>query len=313
MMHSVSQFTPQRQLPYLPQACRTCPDQSTPEVAYQRRSQSSPLQQHQQQPVAGIARSRLVTKGPWTSQEDALLLDLVREIGPEKWVIIAQRLATRSGKQCRERYHNHLNPNLKRSPFSPEEEATILALYAQMGPKWANIAKHLPGRSDNAIKNYYNTALQRRQRKKTSPLSADRSNYMQRSVSQPYPTSSPSHRRRLSFSRPPYGFQLPTPDMAAMHDRDVFQLPTPDTVKVEGESYFTPFFVPSPPKSPSPQSATSNLSSSPSFERTPNFQLPRVDWKRPMLQERRLQLAPLMSRTVSEPIREKMSINNLLG
>jgi myb proto-oncogene protein len=244
-----------------------------------------------------------------------MLLELVGEIGPEKWVMIAQRLATRSGKQCRERYHNHLNPSLKREPFSQEEEETILSLYAQMGPKWANIAKHLPGRSDNAIKNYYNTSLQRRQRKRTSPPYSDRANIMQRSVSQPYPTSSPLQRRRLSFSKSVHGYQLPTPDMSSVHDRDLFQLPTPDTVKLDGESYFLPYFAPSPPKSPSPQSAASNVSSSPSFERSgpPALYLPPPNWKRPVSHERHMHLAPLMSRTVSEPIREKMSIHNLLA
>jgi Myb-like DNA-binding domain len=86
-------------------------------------------------------------KGPWTPSEDRLLLSLVNELGAEKWVVIASRLGTRTGKQCRERWHNHVNPILNKAPFSLEEEEAIERYYAEIGPKWAEIAKKLPGRS----------------------------------------------------------------------------------------------------------------------------------------------------------------------
>jgi hypothetical protein len=86
-------------------------------------------------------------KGPWTPAEDHRLLQLVNELGAEKWVVIASRLGSRTGKQCRERWHNHVNPVLNKAPFSLEEEEAIERYYAEMGPKWAEIAKKLPGRS----------------------------------------------------------------------------------------------------------------------------------------------------------------------
>jgi hypothetical protein len=104
-------------------------------------------------------------KGLWTAEEDRMLIQLVEQYGPEKWVLIASRLGSRTGKQCRERWHNHLNPQINKAPFTYEEEATIFQLYSQIGSKWAEMAKVLPGRSDNAIKNHFNTVIQRKRKR----------------------------------------------------------------------------------------------------------------------------------------------------
>ncbi|PWN50684.1 hypothetical protein IE53DRAFT_304284, partial [Violaceomyces palustris] len=101
-------------------------------------------------------------KGPWSADEDRRLLRLVREIGAERWVTIAERMGTRTGKQCRERWHNHIDPTINKEPFSPAEDALIIAMYERMGSRWAEMSKQLKGRPDNAIKNHYNTTLHRR-------------------------------------------------------------------------------------------------------------------------------------------------------
>ncbi|KAG9321745.1 hypothetical protein KVV02_006745 [Mortierella alpina] len=118
--------------------------------------------------VISSTRPRQV-KGPWTEEEDRKLSELVDEYGPEKWVFIASKIGSRTGKQCRERWHNHLDPQINKTPFTPEEDMRILELYNQMGSKWAEMAKHMPGRPDNAIKNHFNTTIQRKKRRMSMP------------------------------------------------------------------------------------------------------------------------------------------------
>lgn len=103
-------------------------------------------------------------RGPWSQPEDTLLMDLVEQIGPSNWVKISHELHTRTPKQCRERYHQNLKPSLNHDPITPAEGEMIEQMVATMGKRWAEIARRLHNRSDNAVKNWWNGSQNRRRR-----------------------------------------------------------------------------------------------------------------------------------------------------
>ncbi|XP_073026871.1 myb-related protein MYBAS2-like [Primulina eburnea] len=108
-------------------------------------------------------------KGPWTTEEDRLLMEYVKLHGEGRWNNVATLVGLkRNGKSCRLRWVNYLRPDLKRGQITPHEETVILELHARWGNRWSTIARSLPGRTDNEIKNYWRTHFKKKGKPATS-------------------------------------------------------------------------------------------------------------------------------------------------
>ncbi|CAK8574059.1 unnamed protein product [Lathyrus sativus] len=104
-------------------------------------------------------------RGPWTLEEDSLLIHYIARHGEGRWNMLAKSAGLkRTGKSCRLRWLNYLKPDIKRGNLTPQEQLLILELHSKWGNRWSKIAQHLPGRTDNEIKNYWRTRVQKQAR-----------------------------------------------------------------------------------------------------------------------------------------------------
>ena len=197
-------------------------------------------------------------KGAFTEEEDNLIRKFVAAHGPRCWQQVTEFVPMRSAKQCRERWFNHLDPNVINKDWTPEEDQVIFEKHQQIGSKWAIISRVLPGRTDNAIKNRWNASISKRVMVDSNGneyLTPDTSKRKRRVARQlpsrppPIRTHTPEPTMEKKPSPPPTNLQVPPQQEQIMLPNiggDIL-MQTPEEMAL-GISPKAPTFLISPPK-----------------------------------------------------------------
>lgn len=143
-------------------------------------------------------KQKAFTKTTWTTYEDQILISIVNQFGPKNWQTLAnilnQKLGEpdkRVGKQCRERWLNHLHPSINKQPWSASEDLILLEKHKKYPNQWARIAKDLPGRTENMVKNRYNIVLRNKEKSRNSEFGST-SGIFKKSNHSKYLTNAPN-------------------------------------------------------------------------------------------------------------------------
>jgi len=211
-------------------------------------------------------------RGPWSQAEDAYLVQLVHTQGAHNWVRISGLIVSRSPKQCRERYHQNLKPSLNHDPITPEEGIVIERLVGEMGKRWAEIARRLRGRSDNAVKNWWNGGMNRRRRL-----------VIRREGNVGCGDEFDERLQPLSFARPAVGFQRPVGNIMIPPPKRMVEAPLTSPAVSEVSMADSIDGAPS-----LVSDSCSSFSTSPGFAQSPSVELPpligtRTESRRPSL------------------------------